>query len=259
MNNALKNINYLLKEIYDKPWNGNSSTRKVFIFGHQHNISSFFLNNLEIKDRTRKKRKLALKNCACLKMSFVNEEFKMECFYEGEGNEKPKYHYLNKGEEDITGLVFPGEKPGGTDNIYDHIEIYLARHGEAVHNIKKEAVPQNQWVLMKEKRDGDQINKFNTLLTPEGVAQAIRLSKYFETQKVFYETGDIVISSNLDRAIETCVTVLYKIINEDLISKNRMSEMSILFNKMRNERFFKNTPKFSPSYRFLDSKKIEYF
>lgn len=210
----------------------NDQKHNIFITSHQHNLQNMFF---KLK-KTGTAQKYGFRNCTCIKISGNESQIQMIVIHsKNTGRDKSKYQYLEEG--DITKYleVVPESHP-----LLNTCDIYIIRHGEAIHNLvdvknelrntktfteaeyNNQITPGNIEMLNaigdSEKRgksgnitkainavSGVNKPKLNALLTTQGVEQANKL--YSEKLKniINNENRNIYISSPMDRTIQTLI------------------------------------------------------
>lgn len=191
----------------------------VFISGHQHNFQQMFFKFI----KTSTSQKYGFRNCTCVKISKDTNGGSMKIISAQDmGRDKNKYNYMTYG-ENLVELLKDGTYFFG--NILSKCDIYMIRHGEAVHNLvdvykmlqKKYKEPSNipdhiitkgnKEMLAKVKQYGGYI-KLNALLTTQGVEQARALQHCVINGRYGYSIDNnksIYISSPMNRTIQTLI------------------------------------------------------
>ena len=125
-NNLYSAINIIIDTEY-QTHSGNKIN--VFISGHQHNFQQMFFKFIKTGDKT----KYGFRNCTCIRISMDNNNGSMEIVNaQNMGRDKDKYNYVSIS-ENLVELLKPGTYSFG--NILSKCDIYMIRHGEAVHNL----------------------------------------------------------------------------------------------------------------------------
>ena len=209
---------------------GENVTEKVnvFITSHQHNLQNMFFKFNSSPDPTKP---YGFRNCTCIKIS--KDDIPMKVIHsENTGRDKSKYTYLEK-EQDLQEVL--GFIPNLNVPVLDKCDIYIIRHGEAMHNlidvknelykkkaINAESITEGNIEMLKIMGDSETkgaswnisklgkaivgVNqpKLNALLTTQGIQQANSL--YENTlQGIIKGKKNIYISSPMDRTIATLI------------------------------------------------------
>ena len=91
-------------------------------------------------------------------------------------------------------------------SVFDHIDgLYMIRHGQALHNYRDLYKDTSEDpAALKPYLIGDNVY-LNSCLTPQGINQAKLLYDNLQKSNIKYNDNDILISSPMDRAIQTLV------------------------------------------------------
>jgi len=249
-NNILNNATEFAKSATDSFSNLVRSGKKknVFISCHQHLLQNMFFKFKKLEDKDLNKtdscgksmKQYGFRNCTCIKISKEGDkEITITVIHsENTGRDKFKYKYIDANKDLIPileiekistkdGKDIPSYPISG-ENFPNGCDIYMIRHGEAVHNLKdvnevkqeklicnpdeasQIAITEgNKEMLNKMKALGNKVypNKIqlNALLTTQGIEQSNNL--YKKTLKPIINSGNqnIYISSPMDRTIETLI------------------------------------------------------
>lgn len=221
---------------------GNSGKKpKVFLAGHQHSFQHkfFSLNHKNavgtyIKENgEEKKKKFGFRNCTCIKIT--SDDIKIVSPIQSSEGEKPKYQFLDNGTIKHNLISGTYELDHTVLNLIDG--LYMIRHGQALHNYRDLYTnrPEDPAEL-KRYLIGDSILDtvyLNSCLTPQGINQAKSLYTNLHGLDATYNDGDILISSPMDRAIQTLV--------EGVTPPDKFFDLKEKFKTMYEERFPKAT------------------
>lgn len=235
LSNTIANVAEKTKEATNKAYKSVKSPPKknVFITSHQHNLQNMFF---KFNQSSNPKKPYGFRNCTCIKISKdqSNKKTMTVIHSENTGRDKLSYTYLEIGAELHNFLE--SKTFSYSDKVLDICDIYIIRHGEAMHNLvdiknmlykKKDITDTNItqgnremlakmgdsvkngefWHAQKGYRAARGLNdeKLNALLTTQGIEQSNNL--YAKTLKSIIDSGNqnIYISSPMDRTIETLI------------------------------------------------------
>lgn len=197
----------------------------VFISCHQHLLQNMFFKFQKLQNQDmvpdscgKTMENYGFRNCTCIKISITSNEINMTVIHsEDTGRDKFKYKYVESNTE-LKSILVPGTYPENNNQL-NNCDIYMIRHGEAVHNLndvnkvkkaKEECNPAeaakiditegNKQMLGNMNKD----TKLNALLTTQGVKQGKSL---YKTLNSIINNGkqNIYISSPMDRTIQTLI------------------------------------------------------
>lgn len=197
----------------------------VFISCHQHLLQNMFFKFQKLQNQDmvpdscgKTMENYGFRNCTCIKISMTSNEISMKVIHsEDTGRDKFKYKYVESGTE-LKDILVPNTYPENNNQL-NNCDIYMIRHGEAVHNLndvykvkkaKEECNPAeaakiditegNKQMLGNMNKD----TKLNALLTTQGVEQGKSLYKTLNSI-INNEKQNIYISSPMDRTIQTLI------------------------------------------------------
>ena len=210
---------------------------KVFISCHQHSLQKLFFH-LDNNQVTGDGKIFGFRNGTCIKITSNDINIISSI---AEDNEKEKYKFLDTGS--IKNKLISGSYKLD-NNVFKFIEgIYMIRHGQALHNYrdlyknKKEDPSNLKPYLMRFKMPIYNVY-LNSCLTPEGMEQAKNLyteldnyvkELYKNNNTEIFSPGDILISSPMDRTIQTLV--------EGVTPPDKFLDLKNKFKNMYNSRF----------------------
>lgn len=270
INKYMDNWELLFKiiiNIIDTQPNSSSPIEKynVFISGHQHLFQKMFFNFMPHTEKDDKCKQTiegyGFRNCTCIKISKKNDasvEIKV-VYSNNSGRDKFKYKYIDEGEILTNYLVentYPTNKINKINSLLDKCDIYMIRHGEAVHNLKdvidtlkiKETCDKTgansiretngDKEIIKKLKKNKSLYRTNAQLTTQGLIQAddlynalyVGYSNSFmnKTPPIIDENNkNIYISSPMDRTIET---LIYATSGK---ASNKFDDLKQKFMKMR--------------------------
>jgi hypothetical protein len=140
LNIGMYNENWknLFSHIRDLIIKGNIKQKhNIFITSHQHNLQNMFFKFR----KTGTEKKYGFRNCTCIKISGGNNITMNVIHSQDTGRDKSKYEYLKIG--DIKQFL---DFVPALDPLLETCDIYIIRHGEAIHNlvdVKNELI--NKW------------------------------------------------------------------------------------------------------------------
>lgn len=200
-----------------------SKNENVFIFAH-HSILKKLLNLSSLNDAN-DDRKLAIANCACLKLipTENKNKYDLQVIFSGFPDKIMEYNYLKN--DDIYELQISDEL---NNIIKNYKQIFIVRHGNGLHN---------KPINIKASLD--------SVLSNFGILQAYLLGKFLQIKKSIptLDTFD-VITSELMRAQHTGLQVLHVLDPNNIV----LSDLLNHYNEKRNKISAKKTNEFKPKY-----------
>ena len=214
----------------------------VFISGHQHLFQKMFFNFKKYEGpRYHEFCKQVIdgygfRNCTCIKISKKNDDLvEIKVVYSNNsGRDKFKYKYIDEGEILTTYLVENTYPTNDINGLLNKCDIYMIRHGEAIHNLKdiiktreikkgcdekgseNIKVTQGDEEIINKLKENKSLYKINAQLTTQGLIQAndlynalyVGYNNSFMDKKppiINENNKNIYISSPMDRTIETLI------------------------------------------------------
>lgn len=251
----------IINKIIDEQTNSSSPKYNVFISGHQHLFQKMFFNFMPHTEKDDKCKQTiqgyGFRNCTCIKISKKDNSVEIKVVYSNNsGRDKFKYKYIDEGEILTNYLVENTYPTNNINSLLDKCDIYMIRHGEAVHNLKdvidtlkiKETCDETgakniketngDREIIKKLKENKSLYRTNAQLTTQGLIQANDL---YNALYVGYNNSimgkkspiidknneNIYISSPMDRTIET---LIYATSGK---ASNKFDDLKQKFMKMR--------------------------
>ena len=211
-----------VNDFMTKQMNHHNKPLKFFMVSHHHRLLKTILKPLLPK--TPENWKIA--NCMCFHFKFENGGWKLSIIYDGFPDKTENKYFRKDGDNEL--VLYDSYRESGmfwrTNNekwveftttylskLRDAAcEIFLIRHGNAIHNKPLQLVGSNV-VSKKLNRNLD------TNLTPMGILQARLLGQYLVEKKYLKDDdNNVFCASYLNRAQHTCTELLFALNNSDV-------------------------------------------